>query len=73
MQERMQETRMGVQGMSCEKCVANIEKVLRALPGVEQVAVSLAEGCCLVSHDPEKVTPAQLRDAIEAAGFDVTD
>lgn len=69
----MQEIRLGVEGMSCEKCVANVEKVLRALPGVAQVSVSLAEGSSLVSYDPERVTSAQLRDAIEAAGFDVTD
>ena len=59
-----------VGGMSCGGCVRNVTSVLTALPGVTRADVSLEAGEARVSFDPAKVGIGQLRQAIEAAGFD---
>jgi len=62
---------VGVDGMSCQGCVKNVTGVLQALPGVEQVEVSLEAKQASIVFDPAKVGAAQFRQAIEGAGFDV--
>lgn len=58
-------------GMSCQGCVRNITGVLQAVPGVEQVSVSLEEGIATVAYDSAKANQSQFKSAIEDAGFDV--
>ena len=67
----MKQTVIGVGGMSCQGCVKNVTGVLQALPGVEQVEVSLENEQATVVFDEARVGDAQFRDAIEGAGFDV--
>jgi copper chaperone CopZ len=67
----MEQAVVGIVGMSCQNCVKSITGVLQALPGVEQVEVSLEAGQARLVFEPEKVGVAQFRDAIEGAGFDV--
>ena len=43
---------------------------LKALPGVEDVQVSLEGAAATVRHDPAKVSVEALRAAVEGAGFD---
>ncbi|BEV73479.1 MULTISPECIES: heavy-metal-associated domain-containing protein [unclassified Paludibacterium] len=59
-----------VQGMSCGGCAASVEKALKALDGVEAVAVDLPSGRVTVELAAE-LAPARLADAVRAAGFDV--
>ena len=59
-----------VGGMSCQGCVRNVTGVLRALPGVGDVEVSLDAGQARVAYDAQQVDVARLRAAIEDAGFD---
>lgn len=66
----MAEVTIKVQGMSCGGCVRNVTGVLKALPGVDAADVSLDEAEARVSYDPKQVTVDQLRQAVEAAGFD---
>ena len=66
----MQETTLKVGGMSCQGCVKNVTGVLKALPGVVSVEVSLAAGEARVGHDPALSDVAALKAAIEDAGFD---
>ena len=61
---------VGVAGMSCQGCVKNVTGVLKALPGVEDVQVSLEGAAATVRHDPAKVSVEALRAAVEDAGFD---
>jgi copper chaperone len=56
--------------MSCQGCVKSVTAVLAALPGVEQVEVSLATATAEISHDPARSSVADFRQAIEDAGFD---
>ena len=67
----MENVVVGIGGMSCQGCVKNITGVLQALPGVEQVEVSLEAGQATIAYDPDKVTVPQFKGAIEDAGFDV--
>ena len=66
----MEQIVIGVGGMSCQGCVKNVTGVLRALPGVEQVEVSLEAAQASIGYDPQKATPDQFREAVENAGFD---
>jgi len=61
---------MGVGGMSCQGCVKNVTGVLKALPGVEQVEVSLEAEQATIDYDPQQVSLPQFKDAVEGAGFD---
>jgi copper chaperone len=60
-----------VEGMSCGGCVASVARVLNALPGVSDAAVSLQAGTAQVSFDETRTNPASLRAAIESAGYEV--
>ena len=61
---------IGVGGMSCQGCVKNVTGVLLALPGVEQVEVSLEAGQAAIAYDPGQASPSQFKEAVENAGFD---
>ena len=61
---------MGVGGMSCQGCVKNVTGVLKALPGVEQVEVSLEAEQATIDYDPQQVSLPQFMDAVVGAGFD---
>jgi len=60
---------VGVHGMSCASCVSTVEKALRALSGVSDVAVNLAAERATVHFDPARVGPADLVAAIRDAGY----
>jgi len=55
--------------MHCDGCVKSVTRTLSAVPGVEKVDVSLAEGRANVSLDPAKAGVAELKRAVERAGF----
>ena len=59
-----------ITGMSCQGCVKSVTAALKALPGVGQVDVSLDAGQARVACDPGLLSVAELRKAIEDAGFD---
>ncbi|WP_027133716.1 heavy metal translocating P-type ATPase [Geminicoccus roseus] len=61
---------LGIDGMNCASCVGRVEKVLRAVPGVDRVAVNLATERATVVHRGE-VEPAALVQAIDDAGYRV--
>jgi copper chaperone CopZ len=67
----MEKTVIHIEGMSCQGCVNSVTKVLRALPGVENVFVSLEKKQAEIAFDPERAGIARFKDAVEEAGFDV--
>jgi copper chaperone len=67
----METITMNVKGMTCGGCVASVTRVLKAVPGVSEVAVSLTPGTAKVTFDPAKTAAPALRSAIEDAGYDV--
>jgi len=67
----MQAVTFKVQGMTCGGCVASVTRVLKAVPGVDDVAVTLQPGEAKIAFDPARTGVGALRAAIEDAGYDV--
>jgi copper chaperone len=67
----METITMNVKGMSCGGCVASVTRVLKAVPGVDNVNVTLDPGAATVSYDPQRTDATKLRGAVEDAGYDV--
>lgn len=63
------EIRLDIDGMTCGGCVAAVERVLRARPGVAAVRVDLAAGRATVDTH-HHVSEADLAAAVCAAGFE---
>lgn len=63
----MQTLTLQVEGMSCGHCLNAVNQALGRLPGVtiESVRIGRAE----LSFDPGVTTPAQIREAVEEAGY----
>ncbi len=47
-----------IEGMTCGGCVANVERVLKAIDGVQGVNVSLDPGQAVVEFVPGRVNAA---------------
>ena len=69
----MKQITLKVQGITCQHCVIAIEKSVGKLSGVAEVAVNLANGQVDVHMDERQVVEAELRAAIESAGYQVMD
>ncbi len=69
MKEKKQETahNLRIEGMSCAACVANVERALQSVEGVDGADVNLASGEALVRGGP--TDPRLLVQAVEQAGF----
>lgn len=67
----MKELTLSIEGMTCNGCANNVTQALQAVPGVESAQVSLAEKRATIRFDDTRATPAALKEAVEAAGFDV--
>jgi Cu+-exporting ATPase len=59
-----------VLGMTCASCQHHVEEALRATAGVDSAHVDLMAHRASVVFDPAIATPAQLVEAIRAAGYD---
>ena len=66
----MQTTTLEVKGMTCGGCVRSVERVLKAITGVTEVEVTLADGMVRVKSDDSHGF-AQFKQAIEDAGYEV--
>ena len=58
-------------GMTCASCVARVEKALAKVPGVASANVNLATEKATVAFLPGTVAPAELKQAVEAAGYEL--
>ncbi|WP_018413416.1 heavy-metal-associated domain-containing protein [Methyloversatilis thermotolerans] len=65
----MSTTRIRIVGMNCPKCVAGLQAMLEALPGVRRVEMHVDHGDATVEHDPQ-VSRETLLERVEAAGYD---
>ena len=62
------EKTLSIEGMMCDHCVMHVHKALAAIPGVQEVIVSLENKSAKVIIDPI-VADETLRNAIEEAGY----
>ncbi|MEW6591963.1 MAG: heavy-metal-associated domain-containing protein [Pseudomonadota bacterium] len=67
----MNEITLTVTGMTCGGCVASVQRVLAAVPGVQSAEVTLEPGRARVVYDPARADRAALEKAVVAAGFGV--
>jgi Cu+-exporting ATPase len=64
------ELTLRVRGMTCASCAGHVERVLKALTGVEDAVVNLEAGTVRVKYVPSAVSPAAMKEALQQAGFD---
>ena len=67
----MDNLELNVKGMSCQGCVASVTRVLKAVPGVSDVTVTLQPPRARVAYDSTRTTAAALKAAVEDAGYGV--
>ena len=60
-----------VTGMGCAACVARVQGTIKNLSGVSDCSVSLASNSAQVDYDPKTVTAADIRKAVQDAGYDL--
>ncbi|KAF9152766.1 hypothetical protein BG015_004750 [Linnemannia schmuckeri] len=60
-----------VVGMTCMSCVNAITSVVSAMPGIDNILVSLKQHQATVDFDASLISVAQVVEAIEDCGFDV--
>lgn len=60
-----------VKGMSCDHCIRSIEGSVGKLNGVSRVTVHLDTGTVDVEYDPDRISRADIVEAIDDQGYDV--
>ena len=63
----------GVTGLGCEACAKRVKNAVEKLDGVESCDVNLADESMTVRFDGQKVTEADLKSAVEDAGYGLKD
>ena len=58
-----------IQGMTCAACAKAVERAVRKLDGVTEANVNLATEKLTVSYEPSKVRIADIKRAVEKAGY----
>ena len=69
----MQTVTIKIKGMTCMGCVNSIKNVLKNVPGIAQLEVTLDPAQAIVQFNPENTSLNQLKETIIDAGFDVVD
>ncbi|NXO41350.1 ATP7A ATPase, partial [Locustella ochotensis] len=64
--------RLKVDGMTCHSCTSTIEGKLGKLQGMQKIKVSLDNKEAVVVYQPPLITPEEIKQQIEAAGFTAT-
>ena len=65
----MAETKVAIEGMSCQHCVMAVKKALGGVPAVIESDVQI--GSASVKYDESKAKKADIEAAIEKAGYKV--
>lgn len=60
-----------IQGMDCHECTLHVQRAIAALDGVQAVDVFLSSEKARVMLDPERINLAQIRAAVQDAGYRV--
>ncbi|GEM49550.1 heavy metal translocating P-type ATPase [Deinococcus cellulosilyticus] len=60
-----------ISGMTCANCVSRVERALKKQQGVLSASVNLASERATVHYLPTTVSPAQLKQAVRDAGYEV--
>ncbi len=63
------ESHLAVEGMHCASCALNVEKAVKALPGIISVDVSAASGRARLVWSADETKPSVWMNAINKAGY----
>jgi Cu+-exporting ATPase len=66
-----QKVTLGIGGMTCASCVHHVERALEGVVGVESSSVNLATERATIVYTPGLASLAEMRHAIEDAGYSV--
>lgn len=66
----MAETKIAIEGMSCQHCVMAVKKALGGVPGIFESNVQI--GSAVVKYDENTVKKEEIESKIEATGYKVT-
>ncbi len=58
-------------GMSCAACSASVERVTRALPGVQQADVNLIAEKLTITYDESQLSSQEIMDEVDMIGFGI--
>lgn len=67
--ENILQTRLNVDGMTCQNCVQNIEGNISKQSGIVCIAVSLENKEAIVQYEQNTVNPSEIAAMIEDMGF----
>ncbi|MBE6469241.1 MAG: copper-translocating P-type ATPase [Coriobacteriaceae bacterium] len=68
----MAHEKFDVTGMTCASCQAHVDRAVRRLDGVSEVAVNLLSGSMAVDYDESRVSPDDIVTAVDRAGYGVS-
>jgi len=63
----MNQSTFKISGMNCGHCVGQVTRVLSSLDGVRVNQVKLGEAA--IEYEPQQITPAEIAEAINEAGY----
>jgi Cu+-exporting ATPase len=66
-------TTLAIEGMSCAACATAVERSLSRTPGVQRALVNYATEKATITYAPAEASPAELRAAVENAGYAVAE
>jgi P-type Cu+ transporter len=67
--KKAKEVTLMVEGMTCASCSSAVERSLKKIEGVEIASVNLATNKATIKYDGSKVKIAELKKAVEKAGY----
>ncbi|MBX0297921.1 heavy metal translocating P-type ATPase [Haloarcula nitratireducens] len=70
-QRRELTARLVVPEMDCPSCAQKVDKSLQRVDGVVDATLQPTTGTANVTYDPDRISEADVVDAIEAAGYEV--
>ena len=65
----MAETKLAIEGMSCQHCVMVVMKALGGVPGILESDIQV--GSAVVKYDESKIRKEDIAAKIEEAGYTV--
>lgn len=69
----MKKVILKIEGMHCEGCSNRLTKALNLMDGIKEANVSFEEKKANIEYDEEVLNIEQIKQAIEDAGFKVTE
>lgn len=65
----LEAVQFGIAGMTCDKCVATIEKALQRIDGVQDIRVDREAARASVTFERDKTDVPAIHDAVLKAGY----